>query len=92
MGMAETFGQLQNANIIYLTKENNILCKTLYLHKFNEPLENNNKENKVLIQLSQISQNMPALINYENIVGNIEKQRLVLDFVILKEVHTYKFI
>lgn len=90
--MVEIFGQHQNANVIYLTKENHILCETLSnLQILNESLKNNNKENKVLIQLSQISRNIPTLINSGNIVDNIKKKRHILDFVLLKEVPINSF-
>lgn len=86
--MAETFGQHPNANVIFLTKENREFCETLaYLREeFNEPFDNNDNENKVLIQLSQILRNIPTLINYKTTVDNMENRRHILDFILLQEV------
>lgn len=55
--------------MISLTKENHLLLETLrYLQdKINGPPDDD-KENKVLLQLSQIILNLPSLISLEHIV------------------------
>lgn len=79
------FGQHPNTNVIYLTKENRLLFKTLrhLQDQFNAPPDDNDKENRVLIQLSQILQNLPSLINLEHITISTNE----LDFVVFHEVN-----
>lgn len=83
--LVQMFGQHPNTNVIYLTKENRLLLTTLkYLQdQFNAPPDDNDKENKVLIQLSEILQNLPSLINLEHITIRTNE----LDFVIFHEVN-----
>lgn len=74
--------------MIYLTRENYLLCETLsFLQKrFNGSSDDNDKEKKVLFQVSQILENIPTLINHEIIVENIDIKRSLLNTVILQEV------
>lgn len=86
--VAQTLGQHSNADVVYLTRENYLLCKTLsFLQKqFNGSPDDNDKEKKVLYQVSQILQNIPPLINHEIIVENIDVKRSTLNTVVLQEV------
>lgn len=74
--------------MVYLTRENYLLCKTLSFlqQQFNGSPNDNDKEKKVLYQISQILQNIPPLINHEIIVENIDVKRSTLNTVILQEV------
>lgn len=87
---AETFGQHPNANVIYLTKENRLLCETLgYLQEQSNGSradKYNDKDEQVLSRLSEIRDDVPELIDYGNVVKNIEKRTDLLDFIILQEV------
>ncbi|VVC43185.1 Dynein heavy chain, domain-2,Dynein heavy chain domain,Dynein heavy chain, domain-1,Dynein heavy chain, P- [Cinara cedri] len=85
--LTQTFGQHPNANVIYLKEENYLLCETLrYLQEqFNGLPDDNDKENKVLFQLSQILQNLPSLIKPESLLI----ERNIVNFVILHEITCY---
>lgn len=85
---AQTLGQHSNTDVIYLTRENYLLCETLsFLQKqFNGSSDDNDKEKRVLFQVSQILQNIPTLINHEIIIENIDTKRSLLNTVILQEV------
>ncbi|CAI6360698.1 unnamed protein product [Macrosiphum euphorbiae] len=89
--VAQTLGQHSNADVIYLTRENYLLCETLsFLQKrFNGSSDDNDKEKKVLFQVSQILENIPTLINHEIIVENIDIKRSLLNTVILQEAMCY---
>jgi len=86
--VAQALGQHSNADVVYLTRENNLLCETVsfLLKQFNDSSDDSDKEKKVLYQVSQILQNIPALINVENIVENIDIKRSTLNTVIFQEV------
>jgi len=90
---AQMLGQHSNADVIYLTRENYLLCETLsFLQKqFNGSSDDTNKEKKVLFQVSQILQNIPTLINHKIIVESIDTKRSLLDTVILQEVFFTSF-
>ncbi|XP_008181522.3 dynein heavy chain 2, axonemal [Acyrthosiphon pisum] len=88
--VAQTLGQHSNADVIYLTRENYSLCETLsFLQKQFNGSSDNEKEKKVLFQVSQILQNIPPLINHEIIVENIDIKRSLLNTVILQEAMCY---
>lgn len=76
--------------MIYLTRENRLLCETLAClqNQVNgSPDEmDHNKEKKVLFQISQILKNIPTLINYRNLVENVRINRNITDFTLLQEV------
>jgi hypothetical protein len=74
--------------MIYLTRDNYLLCETLtsLQEQFNGSSVDNDKEKKVLFQISQIFQNIPSLINYEIIAENINIKRSILNAVIFQEV------
>lgn len=87
--MAQTYGQHSNADVIYLTRENYVLCETLTFlqEQFNGLQDDNDREQKVLFQISQILQNLPSLIDHETaIVENIDIKKSILNTVILQEV------
>lgn len=87
--LTQILGQHSNAYEIYLTKENSLLCKTLAFlqEQNNASLDNYDKEKKVLLEVSQILRNIPALINYQTIVKSIEIRRNILDLILLQEVY-----
>ncbi|XP_060835340.1 dynein axonemal heavy chain 2-like [Rhopalosiphum padi] len=89
--VAETFGQHSNGDMIYLTRDNYLLCETLtsLQEQFNGSSVDNDKEKKVLFQISQIFQNIPSLINYEIIAENINIKRSILNAVIFQEAKCY---
>lgn len=77
--------------MIYLTKENHLLCETLgYLQEqFNGSPDDHDKEKKVLFQISQILENIPSLINYASLAKNIQTNKNIIDFILLQEVLFY---
>lgn len=92
---AHSFGQHPNANIFYLTRENQLLCKTLVClqDQLNgSSVDDDNKDNEVLLQITQILRDMPPSIDQKPIVENIEKRKTYMsDFVLLQEVfYPYK--
>lgn len=85
---AQVFGQHPNADVIFLTRQSRLLCESLadLQERFNGSPDNGDKENEVLFQLSQILQKLPALIDRETLVKNIEITKNPMDYVLLQEV------
>lgn len=92
---AHSFGQHPNANVFYLTRENRLLCKTLVClqDQLNgSSVDDDDKDNEVLQQVSKILRDMPASIDQEPVLENIEKKRTYMsDFVLLQEVFFFFF-
>lgn len=84
-------GQHPNANVIYLTRENHLLCETLgHLQKpFNETVHDTDKEKKMLFQLTRILRSLPQLIDCEPVIQNIKMKKNLLNVVLLQEVLFY---
>ncbi|XP_025208084.1 dynein heavy chain 2, axonemal-like [Melanaphis sacchari] len=89
--VTEMFGQYSNSEIIYLTKDNFLLCETLTFlqEQCNGSSDDNDKEKKVLFQVSQILQNIPSSINHEIIAENINIKRNIPNTIIFQEVMCY---
>jgi len=87
-GTTHTFGQHPNVNITYLTRENNVLCKTLtYLQEwYNGPSDDIDIENHIMFKLSQMIQKIPMSIDLKIIFESIKTRRNIMDFILLNEV------
>lgn len=82
-------GQHSNAKVIYLTRENHLLCETLgRLQEQTNGLtdDTTDREQKILFQLDRILESLPALIDHEQVVQNIKMKKNLLDYVLLQEV------
>lgn len=74
--------------MVYLTRESYLLCETLtVLQKHCNGLpDDNDREKKVLFQISQILQNIPSKIKHEIISENTHIKRSIFNTVIFQEV------